>query len=291
MLDLNLVRVFVAVYRHSSYTLAARELNLTQPAISQAIRRFEESLDSKLFINEGRRIIPTPNAMRLIKSLSKAIDTIEGVVASKRDISAYVNEAIFHLLSDVEHLQVKLQPKKHSEALADLQTNKIELLLDTVSNPGGSYVAEELIKLPMVVVCKQEHPRVCVNTLTKELFYQEEHVVAQYCNGKRQLLESYIKEPVEQTKDKFEVNSVASLLLTISKSDCIGVVNAAVAQEWAPVLGLEVLPLPFKAEPVPVHMIYHQKYVSDQHHQMVRDIVKHRIINRFKPSFDSSSWG
>ncbi|MBY5945061.1 LysR family transcriptional regulator [Photobacterium rosenbergii] len=283
MIDLNLVRVFVAVYRHSSYTLAARELNLSQPAVSQAIRRFESSLNALLFVNEGRRPSPTPYATRLIRHLGLAVDSIDGVLAQKRDVCAYVNEAYFHLFSDIEYLIMRQQPRAQKQMLEDLQANKIELLLDTVAHLDSNFIVEELMSQPLVVVCRQAHPRVCENTLTKELFYSEEHVVLQLCPEKRQILESFAKEPVGTFKDKLEVSSVASLLMSVSRSNCLGIVNAAVAKEWADILRLQVLPLPIVTEPVPLQMIYHQRYALDPHHQMIRNEICHRISRSVQP--------
>jgi DNA-binding transcriptional LysR family regulator len=55
-LDLNLVRSFVAVADHGSVTVAAKSLHLTQGAISQQMKRLEESFDCNLFEREGRRL-------------------------------------------------------------------------------------------------------------------------------------------------------------------------------------------------------------------------------------------
>ena len=55
-LDINLVRTFVAVADHGSMTVAANSLHLTQGAVSQQIKRLEESFDCSLFEREGRRL-------------------------------------------------------------------------------------------------------------------------------------------------------------------------------------------------------------------------------------------
>jgi DNA-binding transcriptional LysR family regulator len=55
-LDLNLLRTFVAVADHSSMTVAANTLHLTQGAVSQHIKRLEDSFDCSLFAREGRRL-------------------------------------------------------------------------------------------------------------------------------------------------------------------------------------------------------------------------------------------
>ncbi len=59
MMDLRLVRIFVAVVKHGSMTLAARELGLTQSAVSQAVRQLEDALGTVLIDRQRRPVGPT----------------------------------------------------------------------------------------------------------------------------------------------------------------------------------------------------------------------------------------
>ena len=65
-LDLLLLRTFVAATDHRSMTAAARQLHLTQGAVSQQMRRLEEALGVRLFERAGRGITPTQAAERLL---------------------------------------------------------------------------------------------------------------------------------------------------------------------------------------------------------------------------------
>ena len=56
MPPLNWLRSFEASARLGSYTAAARELNITQSAVSQQIRLLEAHLHEALFFREGRRM-------------------------------------------------------------------------------------------------------------------------------------------------------------------------------------------------------------------------------------------
>jgi DNA-binding transcriptional LysR family regulator len=65
-LDINLVRTFVAVADTGSMTVAANILHLTQGAVSQQIKRLEESFNCSLFEREGRRLELSPVGERLL---------------------------------------------------------------------------------------------------------------------------------------------------------------------------------------------------------------------------------
>ena len=59
-IDVAVARAFLTVVETGSVTLAARQLNLTQGAISQQIRRLEELSVGRLFVRAGRRVVLTP---------------------------------------------------------------------------------------------------------------------------------------------------------------------------------------------------------------------------------------
>src|SRR5256885_6654290 len=55
-MELRQLRYFAAVARHKSFTLAARELNVAQPALSQQVRRLEQELGVELLRRTTRRV-------------------------------------------------------------------------------------------------------------------------------------------------------------------------------------------------------------------------------------------
>jgi LysR family transcriptional regulator, glycine cleavage system transcriptional activator len=72
-----LLRAFEAAARLQSFALAAAELCLTPSAISHQVKELEEYFGRQLFIRRNRRIEPTPEALRLLDSLSRVFDVIE----------------------------------------------------------------------------------------------------------------------------------------------------------------------------------------------------------------------
>jgi DNA-binding transcriptional LysR family regulator len=72
-LDLNLVRTFVAVADRSSMTAAANALHLTQGAVSQQIKRLEETFDCILFQRDGRRLELTQLGERFLAKAKRLL--------------------------------------------------------------------------------------------------------------------------------------------------------------------------------------------------------------------------
>jgi LysR family glycine cleavage system transcriptional activator len=72
-----LLRAFEAAARLESFALAAEELHLTPSAISHQMKELETYFGRPLFIRRNRRIEATPEALRLLDSLSRVFDVIE----------------------------------------------------------------------------------------------------------------------------------------------------------------------------------------------------------------------
>ena len=83
-IDLNLLVTFEAVYRHGNATLAARELGLTQPAVSHAIRRLRNVYGDPLFIRSKGGMQPTIKADQIAPSVQNALKGINLTLETPR---------------------------------------------------------------------------------------------------------------------------------------------------------------------------------------------------------------
>jgi DNA-binding transcriptional LysR family regulator len=72
-LDLNLLRVFDAVMVERNVTRAAEHLAMTQPAVSNALRRLREAIGEELFVPGSTGVTPTPHAESLWPAVRDAL--------------------------------------------------------------------------------------------------------------------------------------------------------------------------------------------------------------------------
>ena len=64
-LDLNLLKVFQALYQEQNMTRAADVLHLTPSAVSHAMKRLRETLGDPLFKRSQNKMMPTPACQRM----------------------------------------------------------------------------------------------------------------------------------------------------------------------------------------------------------------------------------
>lgn len=74
--SISLLSGFEAVCRTGSTLAAARDLDLTQGAVSRLIQTLEAQLGVALFLRQGRRLVPTPAARSYARDVARAMDMI-----------------------------------------------------------------------------------------------------------------------------------------------------------------------------------------------------------------------
>ena len=87
-LDLNLLRVFDEVMTERSLTRAAHKLSITQPAVSNALRRFRQATGDELIKRSGQVMLPTPRALALWPAVRDALHQLQEVLTPSTFIAA-----------------------------------------------------------------------------------------------------------------------------------------------------------------------------------------------------------
>ena len=80
-LDLNLLRVFDEVMAERNLTRAARNLAITQPAASNALRRLRMALGDDLVTRAGYGVVPTPFALSIWPAVREALTNLRAAIA------------------------------------------------------------------------------------------------------------------------------------------------------------------------------------------------------------------
>lgn len=93
ILDSRKLLAFTTLARVGSFTLAARELHLTQSAVSHAIKSLEIELDCRLFDRLGRRVILTPPGRQLLDHAHKILGEMK---LARDDLHSLAKSATAH---------------------------------------------------------------------------------------------------------------------------------------------------------------------------------------------------
>lgn len=101
-IDLNLLRLFDAVFRTNNVSRAAELLDLTQPAASQGLTRLRAALNDPLFMRAAGGVQPTPKAKRLAEPVRLALATLEQALGDAAQFDPRQSDRTFRIhMSDI----------------------------------------------------------------------------------------------------------------------------------------------------------------------------------------------
>ena len=144
MINLRHVEVFYAIMRAGTVTEAARILNVTQPAVSAALKQLEARLKMNLFDRVGGRLVPTPEAKALLPDVAEIFGRIGAVERLSQDLASgargvfsvaatpplcdgYVAKAVATFIAKRPGVQVDLQSLASALVLDRVINREIDL--------------------------------------------------------------------------------------------------------------------------------------------------------------------
>jgi len=174
-LDMNLLRLFEAVYRLGSVSRAADAMGLSQPAASQGLTRLRLALGDALFVRTGGSMRPTLRAERLASVVQPAIASIQDVL---RDDDAFnpsrstmtlrlhmsdigearlLPELVAALHREAPGIRVQTAPLPHAQIADALETGAIHFALGFLPSVSGTE-RMELLTDRYAVLVRAGHP-------------------------------------------------------------------------------------------------------------------------------------
>jgi len=173
---LRQLKVFETVARHMSFSRAAEELHLTQPAVSTQVRQLELHVGLPLFEQLGKRIYLTPAGTEMLhysRSIIQQFREAEDAMAQLKGISGgRLNVAVIsagdyffpRLLAEFmnrhEAVTLNLAVHNREELLHQLSSNLTDVAVMVRPPEGMDTIAESFAPHPYVIVAAPNHPLV-----------------------------------------------------------------------------------------------------------------------------------
>ena len=168
--NLELYRIFYIVAKNKHMTKASEELNISQPAISQSIKKLEEQLGGTLFIRSNKGMELTEEGkmfFEYVKSSLEIIKTAENEFTHFKDLSQgeikigisasltkiILLDALKKFRDDYPNITINIVNELTKNLIIDLQKGKLDFVIFNESNIKEKNVKlEELKKLKQVFV-------------------------------------------------------------------------------------------------------------------------------------------
>ncbi|MGZ9897036.1 LysR family transcriptional regulator [Shewanella gaetbuli] len=275
-MDLNLLTTFLAVYKQRSITAASEQLNLTQPAVSAAIKRLEKVVGNTLFVREGRGISPTGAAVSLANKVEDPLHIIQSVEQQINNLNVYCAESLMPFVCHIKGINIIEAPLSEEELFNALISQKVDIAIDVTSSKKHSVVEELLFEDEAVCLVRADHPRI-TNTLTQQNYFEEQHIALKIKRADMNIVDFLSDTDIKPRKLTIETSSISSMLMLASSTDYIASSTRAFAEKLAPQLGLKIFSVPLSLRPIQFRMLYHRRYLNDEQHIKIREAIKQAV--------------
>lgn len=271
-MDYNLIKVFVALSQTRSLTKAAEALGMTQPGISMALKKLKAEVGYELYARKGRGVELTAEGLWLAERFSQAEQLLDISRTNAKPV-IHCSESLLYQLEGKVDAHFFESPLSDEQLIEDLTSRKVNLVVDHLPRQSAALMCEVIYQDQMVVVCREDHPRV-KDSLTTEQYFNEQHIALKM---KRQSMSAFEYLQVGQSAERdvvVETSSIASMMLLVSEGERLGSVSRSMFERWGEKLGLKCFEFPFEFTPVEYHLIYHRRYLNDPIHTHLREQVK-----------------
>lgn len=284
-MDLNLFKVFEAVYRERNLTRAGEALFLSQSAISHALSRLTSHFDGPLFIRQGRGVAPTVLAERVAPKVASALEDLRLGLSSTREFRPERDVRRLRLAIHVEQEPLVLPElldvlQKHAPAIrvdcvrlsrgsmtADLSTGRLDLVLDV-----ALAASEELVHVPIL------QDELCVvaaglSRLSAQAYSGARHVVVS-SRRSGQAQEDVGLGRIGVTRQVvLRCQNYDAAARIVAGSDLMLTLPRRNAELLAPHHGLRIFPLPFAIAATELSLYWHRQNDADVVNRWLRTAV------------------
>lgn len=287
--DLNLLIAFDALMTERNVTEAARRLNLTQSAMSAALKRLRESLNDEVMVQHGKKMIPTARALALAPEIASAVQTLRTLIASATGFDPSVSTRRFRLAASdyittvliaplLEKLQreapaieleIRLPNASSSKAMED---GELDLLLTPEQYLAKGHPSELLFTERHVVVGCASNPAM-QKPLSVEAFYACPHISVQI-QGQQTFIETALHEASNSRRIQIIGASFLQAPWMLRNTTRLALMHERLAKLLAAPLSLAIAECPVPLPAMNEMMQFHSARANDPGLCWLRDQLR-----------------
>jgi DNA-binding transcriptional LysR family regulator len=280
-LDLNLLAVFDGLMQSRSVSATARQMNLSQPAMSAALARLRDYFADPLLVSHGKRMYPTAFAESLLPQVRACLGEIETLLATSAAFDPASSQRTFRVVASdyiVAAIIAPMQERLASEAPGirlrlsypdegtghQLDEGKVDLAINPKEFLAQGNPAELLFEERHVVVGWQGNP-LFDRPIDEKTFLTAGHVsVAIGSRSNASFADRHLALLGKVRHVEVEAASFAMVPWLLARTQRISVMHERLARCAAQMFPIRTAPLPFAFPVMEEHVQFHHTRALDE---------------------------
>lgn len=300
-LDLNLLRVFDEVMTERSLTRAAHKLAITQPAVSNALRRLREALGDELLKRDGQAMLPTPRALALWPAVRAALRQLQEVITPSEFVPATASTTFVLAMADATAAElmpglvevmdrdapgvsIRVVPltTRDPRRLLDLETADLaigyfpavfaDLTARAQAGETVTFAHQRLFGGEYVCVMRREHPLASL-PLTLDRYCAERHLLVSFSGRPFGFVDEALASLGRERRIVLTVNQFFTAGRVVAHSNLLTVLPRHFLNVTGFADQLVLRDLPYPVPMVHVDALWHHRVHRNSAHQWLRATI------------------
>ena len=294
-LDLNLLLVFDRLAQDGRVSRVAESLGLSQPAVSNALRRLRDALGDELFVRTPAGMAPTPYAQQLAGPVAAALQGLQGALHVQASFDPARSERCFTLaMTDVGEIYflpvlmdalareapgitLRCLPVADTTLREQMAAGRVDLALGSLPQLQGGFFQQALFRQRYVALMRAGHPLAGSTALSAARYRQAAHVRVVSAGTAHGQVDDALQRLGVARRVQLTVPHYLALGQVLASTDLVATVPERLAERLAGPHGLASRPLGLKLPTSTIAQLWHAHLHRDPGHQWLRALVAQRF--------------
>ena len=301
--DLNLLPILDALVREESLTRAAEMLGMSQPAVSNALKRLRLTVKDELFVRTRRGLRPTQRALELHELFAPALELIsqglDDQVFSPETFDRTIEiamDAVVEFVSIpalVKELRAKspmLRLQVHTNHIDDiparLKDGRLHYVVEYTGLPDEQFDSIVLATDTLCVICSADHPALNEQiSLEQYKSFPQVSLVARHLPGaskphaENTPVQLILGKDAPPRNIQIRVSNFFAIPEIVANTDLIAIVPSQLAKPYVEQGTLKMLEVPFESPVVEYRLFWHKSRSGDASHQWILTVFSELATN------------
>jgi DNA-binding transcriptional LysR family regulator len=295
-IDLNLLVVFNQLLMDQSVSTSAEKLGLTQPAVSNALKRLRTVLKDELFVRTSRGMEPTPYALHLAEPVIYALNALQTAFTTRDSFDPQTSTRNFQLaMSDIgemyfmpplmvalvkeaPHVRVSTVRPNAGNLKVDMESGTVDLALGLLPNLQTGFFQRRLFRQKYVCVFRKGHP-LAKSPMTLNQFTELDHVGVVAANTGHSEVDGLLEYAGIKRNMRLVVPHFIAVGHILQTTDLIATLPERFAERCEVPFGLVTSPHPATLPEIAINLFWHAKVNRDPANMWIRQLFVKLFAN------------
>jgi DNA-binding transcriptional LysR family regulator len=293
--DLHLLACFEALVTERSVTRAAARMDLSQPAMSNALARLRQLFQDELLVRTNRGMVITDRALEAAVIVRETLQALSALLSGGQGFEPASTQCHFtiavtdytasilipHLIPllrrEAPGMQITFILPDQSRVRDWLDSGYVDVMVGYLVDLPGGLRSAELFGDHMCCIAAARHPHV-QGSISLETYIAARHV----CRGAAGTQQFTLEVMVDRTLADMGLHRNVSLRTqtafgmaeAVACSDLLGTIATKGAERYRMALGVQILALPFSSPEPTISMVWHERTHRHAAARWLRDAMR-----------------